>query len=236
MKQSIKRIPIVGELAQRAYRRLLGRTGPRSGQFPGSKEYWEARYASGGDSGTGSHAQLAAFKAEVLNAFVVQHDVQSVIEFGCGDGSQLALASYPKYLGLDVSETVIARCRELFASDPSKTFALMNDYRGEAADLTLSLDVVYHLVEDDVFDDYMRKLFAGSSRYVIVYSSDTDANAAPDADTDYRGAYIRQREFTNWVRLQAPAWTLIEHIPNRYPHRGDDREGSFADFYIYEKR
>jgi SAM-dependent methyltransferase len=230
MKRLIKRIPIVGPLILRAYRRLPGHSAPRSGPFPGSKEYWEARYASGGDSGTGSHAQLAAFKAEVLNAFVTQHDVRSVIEFGCGDGSQLALASYPRYLGLDVSETVVARCRQLFASDPSKTFALMSDYRGEGAELTLSLDVIYH------FDDYMRKLFAASSRYVIVYSSDTDANAAPDADTDYSGAYIRQREFSKWVRLQAPAWTLIEHIPNRYPHKGDDREGSFADFFIYEKR
>ena len=91
-------------------------------------------------------------------------------------------------------------------------------------------------MEDDVFDDYMRKLFAGSSRYVIVYSSDTDVNDHLDTDADYRGAYIRQREFTKWVRLQASAWTLIEQIPNRYPHKGDDREGSFADFFIYEKR
>ncbi len=236
MKSLIKRIPIVGALLLRAYRRIRGRTAPRSGPFPGSKEYWESRYASGGDSGTGSHAQLAAFKAEVLNAFVAQHGVRSVIEFGCGDGSQLSLARYPKYLGLDVSETVLDICRKLFASDPSKAFALMSDYRGDVADLTLSLDVIYHLVEDDVFDDYMRKLFAGSGRYVIVYSSDTDANDNLDAEADYRGAYIRQREFTKWVRLQAPAWTLIEHIPNRYPHKGDDREGSFADFFIFEKR
>jgi len=172
----------------------------------------------------------------VINAFVREHGVRSVIEFGCGDGSQLSQASYPEYLGLDVSETVVAKCKKLFASDPTKTFALMDDYRGEVADLTLSLDVVYHLVEDDVFDDYMRKLFAGSVRYVIVYSSNTDMNANPDADADYRGGYIRQREFTRWVQLHAPAWTLIEHIPNRYPYGGDDREGSFADFYIYEKR
>ncbi len=236
MKSLIKRIPIVGPLFLRAYRRILGRTAPRSGPFPGSKEYWEARYASGGDSGTGSHAQLAAFKADVLNAFVAQHGVRSVIEFGCGDGSQLSLASYPKYFGLDVSETAVDKCRKLFASDPSKTFALMSDYRGEEADLTLSLDVIYHLVEDDVYDDYMRKLFAGSSRYVVVYSSDTDVNSHLDTDADYRGAYIRQREFTKWVKSEAPAWTLVEHIPNKYPHRGDDREGSFADFFIYEKR
>jgi len=39
MKSFIKRIPIVGELLQRAYWRLLGRAGPKSGPFPGSREY-----------------------------------------------------------------------------------------------------------------------------------------------------------------------------------------------------
>ena len=55
--------------------------------------------SDGGDSGTGSHAQLAAFKAEVLNAFVAQLGIRSAIEFGCGDGSQLALASRISYVG-----------------------------------------------------------------------------------------------------------------------------------------
>ena len=76
--------------------------------FRASSVYWERRYRLGGSSGSGSTGHLAAFKAEVLNRFVHDHGIKSVIELGCGDGQQLALAEYPLYLGLDVAKTSIA--------------------------------------------------------------------------------------------------------------------------------
>ena len=121
-------------------------------RFSGSAHYWDARYASGGTSGSGWYNRLAVFKAEVLNDFVVAQDVRSVIEWGCGDGNQLLLARYPEYLGIDVSPVAIETCRRLFAADTSERFALAGDYDGPVADVALSLDVIYHLVEDDVFE------------------------------------------------------------------------------------
>ncbi|VAX29048.1 hypothetical protein MNBD_NITROSPINAE05-967, partial [hydrothermal vent metagenome] len=32
-----------------------------------------------------------------------------------------------------------------------------------------------------------------------------------------------------------PAWKLIEQIKNPYPGKGDFGQGSFADFFIFEK-
>lgn len=32
-----------------------------------------------------------------------------------------------------------------------------------------------------------------------------------------------------------PNWKIVEHLPNRYPYRGDYLKGSFAEFFIYEK-
>ena len=60
-----------------------------------SGDYWERRYRLGMTSGPGSAGKLASFKADVLNEFVRDNGVQSVIEFGCGDGTQLTLAKYP---------------------------------------------------------------------------------------------------------------------------------------------
>ena len=105
----------------------------------------------------------------------------------------------------------------------------MSEYKGETADLTLSLDVIYHLVEDDVFAKYMRTLFAASTRYAIIYSSDTDDNRG------YEGTHVRHRKFTTWKEENQPNWKLIEHVPNRYPYRGDYKQGSFADFFIFER-
>lgn len=228
MKNVIKRVPILGDLAAWLYRRFVARRSTAA-PFPGSAAYWEGRYAEGGTSGVGSYAQFAAFKAEVINTFVATHDVRTVIEFGCGDGNQVSLARYPTYLGFDVSPAALSRCRTRFRSDPSKSFQLMDEYRGERADLVLSLDVIYHLVEDRIFDDYMRRLFEASIRYVIIYASDTDGGQPADEP------HIKHRRFTAWTAKNAPSWNLKTHLPNRYPYRGDYRLGSFAEFFIYEK-
>ena len=228
MKEIIKRIPILGNLARKIYWRWLARR--RSPDpFPGSAAYWEKRYLAGGNSGAGSYALFAEFKADVLNGFVAAHHVQTVIDFGCGDGNQLKLAKYPSYLGLDVSSTAVSQCRELFKSDAGKSFRLMGEYKGETADLALSLDVIYHLVENEVFERYMRTVFEASGRYVIIYASDSDDNQG------YEGTHVRHRKFTRWIQENLPDWKLMEHLPNRYPYRGDHLKGSFAEFFIYEK-
>jgi hypothetical protein len=226
MKEFIKQIPVVGDVAKWLHR-TLSPTQPEA--FPGSAAYWEQRYVDGGNSGAGSYSIFATFKADVLNEFVKAHDIRSVIEFGSGDGNQLTLADYPEYLGVDVSKAAVAQCRKLFESDPSKSFLVSGDYQGTKADLSLSLDVIYHLVEDEVFDEYMRTLFQAADRYVIVYASNTDDNS------DQQGIHVRHRKFTAWVERNLPAWKLVQHIPNRHPYRGDYQTGSFADFFIFEK-
>lgn len=197
--------------------------------FPGSEKYWEQRYASGGHSGIGSRGKFAEFKADFLNGFVAEHGITSVIEFGCGDGGQLALATYPAYTGLDLSETAVALCRERFRSDDSKSFKLMHEYAGERADLSLSLDVVYHLVEDCLFEEYMHTLFGAARKYVIIYSSNQNQPKR------YKGTYIKHRRFTDWIEERQPVWELTGHVPNRYPYSGDYRTGSWSEFYVYRR-
>lgn len=209
-------------------RRWLGRL-----RFRGPQQYWERRYASGGDSGPGSYGVLAEFKASVLNGFVKDRGVISVVEFGCGDGHQLSLAEYPKYTGIDVAPSAIARCRSRFAGDPTKRFVLIDpetdDGAAFEADLALSLDVVYHLVDDRLYERHMRALFASATRYVAIYSSDHGTN-----DTT-QPAHVRHRPVSAWVAEHQPAWRLDGRIANPYPFTGDVRAGSHSDFLIYRR-
>ena len=137
--------------------------------FRGSALYWERNYARGGTSGPGSYDAPAEAKSEFLNDFVRTHEVRSVIEFGCGDGHQLSLADYPSYIGLDVSRSAIELCKRRFASDPSKSFFFYDgtcfvDRGGHfTTDLAISLDVIFHLIEDEVFETYMTQLFAAGT-------------------------------------------------------------------------
>jgi len=195
-----------------------------------SEEYWEDRYAKGGDSGAGSYYRLAQFKAEIINDFVKRNAINSVIEFGCGDGNQLSLIQYPDYTGFDVSETAINLCRQKFVGDHTKQFRLMSDYKNETAELTLSLDVIYHLIEDDDYENYMKMLFHASTGYVVVYASNKTELQ--------RTRHVKHRIFTDWIKDNLKNWKLLQFIPNRYPATGDENDPatSFSDFYVFGKK
>ena len=206
--------------------RQLSRLRQRLG-FAGSATFWERKYRRGETSGPGSYGALGTGKAEFLNAFVRENGIRSVIEFGCGDGHQLSLAEYPRYVGLDVSPTAIGLCKAMFAEDSAKSFFLYDgscfvDRAGIfSADLAISLDVIYHLVEDATFETYMGHLFAASDRFVVVYS--TDSEAADGA------SHVRHRRFTAWVDENYPQWRLAEVVQG--PNTGPGR----ADFFVYER-
>jgi hypothetical protein len=230
LKRLIKGIPLVGATAARlAQLPVFARA--RRLAFPGSGSFWEKVYREGGTSGPGSYGRLAEFKAEVLNDFVQKRGIQRVIEFGCGDGAQLQRAKYPEYVGVDVASASINRCSVLFAGDPTKRFYQVDKIPNNIGefDLALSLDVIYHLVEDTVFDDYMRRLFIASDRYVVIYASNYDGLTP--------ATHVRHRKFTSWVAQNAPDWHLESFLPNRFPFDPKDpEETSHADFYFFARR
>lgn len=186
-----------------------------------SAAYWEERYATGGNSGNGSYGPQAEYKAEFLNRFVREHQIETVIEFGCGDGNQLSLAEYPFYLGIDVSPTAIEMCQRHLHIAGQRVFLCRPDSTTPlpfVADLALSLDVIYHLVEDDVYEAYMRDLFAAGQRYVIIYANDVEGETRH---------HVRWRKFSDWIRDNAPEWRLN--------HRAVAPPGDFQDFHVFEK-
>ncbi len=194
-----------------------------------SARYWEQRYRQGGNSGLGSMDALARFKAQVLNDFVARQQVRSVIEFGCGDGVQVSLSRYPDYLGLDVSPTVVQQCRQLFQGDPSKRFLVLEEYAGQQAELALSLDVIYHLVEKPVYLEHLEALFAAATRFVGIYSTDFDR------PSDAAARHIHHRKFTDWVASCAPAWRLLAEVETPFGHDEARGKGTLARFFFYQR-
>lgn len=201
------------------------------------QQYWETRYSSGGNSGSGSYGRLAHFKAKTINDFVVKNAINSVLELGCGDGHQLSLAHYPQYYGFDISASTIAHCKQLFNNDASKQFFVYDSqkYLEESAsvrgsvELALSLDVIFHLVEDQVFDDYMNHLFSSSSKYVIIYSS--------NVTKPYAGGHERYRKFTKWITANKPEWVSLAFLKNPFPFDPNHpTQTSNSDFYFFAKQ
>lgn len=195
-------------------RGVLARSGPgrwlRARRFKSSAKYWEQRYAAGGTSGQGSYGGAAQWKARVANNWVKKYGMTSVVDLGCGDGNQLALAEYPRYLGLDRSRTAVIKCIDRFHDDADKSFlcfdpdAISDPGGWLRADVAVSLEVIFHLTEDHVREDYLRRLFASADRFVIICSSNrSDILQAP---------HERHEAFTPWVDANAIEWSQIECV------------------------
>ncbi|MED3875751.1 methyltransferase domain-containing protein [Lysinibacillus capsici] len=190
-----------------------------------SKKYWEDRYTDGGNSGAGSYDKLAEYKADIINNFIKKKKIIDVIEWGCGDGNQLGKLSIVNYTGYDVSKTVVRMCKEKYLNDSSKKFIHFDGNKlilDEKAEMSLSLDVIYHLIEDDVFESYLYNLFSNSKKYICIYSSNFNR---------FHAAHVKDRVFTDYVKRLFPEWRLMEIIENPLKNQ----EPTDSDFYFYEK-
>ena len=199
--------------------------------------YWDKRYLDGRDSGSGSYNRLAKFKADYLNKFVASRSISSIVELGCGDGAQLELSDYPSYTGLDISPEIIRVCQGKFGRDNTKRFLVYTpegfspeEFKSE---LSLSLDVIYHLSNDDIYRAYLKDLFAMSTKYVVVFANSSNLY---HQGVNERSEYVRFRDFLQDVESQFPDWVLTEAEPNKYPFNVSiPNITSFADFYVFEK-
>jgi hypothetical protein len=199
-----------------------------------SAKYWDNRYATGGNSGDGSYTHLAEFKADIINTFIKTYEIRDIIDYGVGDGNQLKLLDISHlslFTGLDVSPTVIDRLSRGYSDISNIKFLCTAglDFSGHCADMVMSCDVIYHLIEDSIYNDYMKNLFSMAKKYVIIYAKDEDIHHC---------RHVRFRKFSDYISRNFPEWTLQSHIPNKYPQvilGRDNKTTSPSDFYIYTR-
>lgn len=202
----------------------------RASRFNNSIDYWEKRYKQGYTSGLGSYGKFAEFKAKIINTFVKKNSIKTIIEYGCGDGNQLSHFVLPSYIGLDVSKIALEKCVLKFKNDNTKSFyyydpfLFVDDNTKFHAELALSLEAIFHLVEDNIYEKYIQDLFSSAKKYVIIYSSNFKEKRKKISP------HVRHREFTKDIIKLCPGWHHIKTIKSRYP------EESFSDFFIFKKR
>ena len=188
-----------------------------------TKIYWTNRYKTGGNSGAGSYNDLYILKRDIINDIISKKDIKSIIDFGCGDGNQIKEINIKKYIGFDIADSSINICKKKYNDDKTKEFYnynMINSIDMKSANLTLSLDVLYHILEDDLFIDYIKNLFNYSNNYVLIYSSNVKGT---------KNQHIYTRKFTDYISNLFPNWQLIKKIDQKYPTK------SSADFYLYKK-
>jgi len=169
------------------------------------KDYWEKRYATGGNSGAGSYNEEAKVKAQFINEIIKKYKIDSIMEYGCGDGNNLMLYSKVRfYTGYDISPTSIELCRmnpnirqtnHYFTSDLNKC-----DYN---ADMGMLLDILFHQVEDSDYNELLDLTFKiANHSFVLVYATnrDNNENSAP---------HVRHRKVKDDIAERYKEYELI---------------------------
>lgn len=164
--------------------------------------YWDARYRKGGFSGAGSRGEEAVQKVAYIQHIITTYRVRSVLDLGCGDGAIAAELRVPTYIGHDVSPTAVNACKALM---PYHQFTTELPPESVTFDMTMSVDVMFHLVDPEDFRAHRAALFSRSHKLVLIYATDHDERGAP---------HVLHRA---WTRDWAPpeGWTLLwsEEVP-----------------------
>jgi 2-polyprenyl-3-methyl-5-hydroxy-6-metoxy-1,4-benzoquinol methylase len=193
-----------------------------------SKQFWVDRYEVGGNSGAGSTGRLNEFKTLFLNSLIEKFNITSIIDLGCGQGAILQNLRVSKYVGFDVSEKVIVELKESWQNCKNFEFRTTSDVL-EPQELSLSFDVIFHLIEDEIYSEYISSLFSLSKKYVLICSSNTNRD-----DPEYATAmHVKHRIFTDDVPSN---FQLTEQHDNIFPYLSTSPEDtSWSNFYLYEK-
>ena len=160
-----------------------------------SSSYWESRYKTGGNSGWGSHdIEHVKFKFDYVNNLIDKHQCKKIFDYGCGDANQMkGFDGYETYLGYDVSKFIIEK-NKLSNNEFVEFTSDINILSDKSFDLSISLDVVYHLVEDVVYMDYLKRLF-NSSNLVTIYTTDISGkNNAPHCEFRSINQYVENNQ------------------------------------------
>lgn len=181
--------------------------------------YWDKRYREGRTSGAGSEGDEGVFKAQYVSDVLKRFDVHSVIDWGCGDGQVLELIKFPRdirYLGVDVSTTIVRMMTRKFASFK---FCTPKDVDPRVRHtLALSMDVLFHFPGDADYHDYLDKLFGSAEKYVLIYST--------DYGPERTAKHVYRRNFTPDVaKGYGHEWSMISQVNGP----------ADAGFYLYGK-
>jgi len=129
-------------------------------------EYWERHYRDGGTSGAGSIGKEREWKWKIVQEHAGKID--DVLDVGCGDLSFWEDRDCFKYLGIDISETIIKQNR---SRRPTWQFKAQGAevLLDAHARIVLCMDVLFHIMDDDAFTRILQNL-CYSTEWIFIHT------------------------------------------------------------------
>jgi hypothetical protein len=130
-----------------------------------TRDYWNQRYSSGGNSGYGSYGQQLIKKLQWLSDL----DINSISEIGCGDfnfGQGLVDIYRVPYVGYDISDFIIGKNQE---EHEESGIAFTNELSEvPPADLLVCVDVLFHVLDDGEYENILKEIDKRWTKYLAI--------------------------------------------------------------------
>jgi SAM-dependent methyltransferase len=158
---------------------------------------WGTNDAGAGNSGTGSTAQSTVEYRALLQTFLADKGIRSVVDAGCGDWefSQLIDWKGVDYKGYDIVASVVEQDRKKFGK-PGIQFFVGNIVEDNlpAADLLISKHVLQHLPNKDV-TTFIKKQIP-KYKYALLTSGVDSRTKSADHSIDIEAGGYRPLDIT----------------------------------------
>lgn len=190
-------------------------------------DYWEARHRARLGTPAARIGPIGSMKIRVVNRLYEQFGVATHMDFGCDDGRLLEHIHAERFVGVDISGTLLRNLKNKFPDESRWKFIHVKELDAAyPCDLVTSLDVVHHLVEDQIFAAYMKRLFKFATKVVCIYSSDHEFSGG--------ARHVRYRDFAAYIAQHFPGWQLTETIENPNVSKEEQKLGiPPSRFFIY---
>lgn len=188
-----------------------------------SIEIWKKRP---NNSGLGSRGQLSNFKADFVSSFVKEHDIQNMIDFGCGDLHVSSLIEVSSYLGVDIVAHTIPENPKVDTF--SATVSRFDEFEcGEPVDMVLCMDVLYHILENE--QDYLKaaleNMVRSTKKYLVIYAQDS-----------YDESIVWRGHMFNCPWRQLLEEMDVDLVYQQKQEEYGDGPRSDAVFFVYERK
>jgi len=147
--------------------------------------YWDQRFKDKGDVGWGSQKNSKWYKQkkEAVATALKTGKVKRVLDICCGDCKFIAeLPEFQdgsiEYVGVEPTKAIYDQITKEF---PDKTFLnitpselIKTDMNNGQFDLIICYDFLFHIVEDDLYHDFLKWMFNRDNKCVIVSYDDVE--------------------------------------------------------------
>lgn len=127
--------------------------------------YWEAKYKFGNTKEVGCTGRERQWRWRLVNGFV--KELNDVIDIGCGNLSFWEGKDCKKYIGTDISETVLEKDHNL---RPDWIFINANASTSLKieADVVFCFDVLLHIMDEEEYQAALKNLTIYSKKWLFI--------------------------------------------------------------------